>query len=74
MRRLFWNMPIKTPALHGTKVPCGKASGFILQHKNEKSVYVAGQAQAVVVANSGHNFEEKQNQKDLYNDINTFLQ
>ena len=31
---------IKTPALHGTKVPCGKASGFILQHKNEKSVYV----------------------------------
>jgi L-ascorbate metabolism protein UlaG (beta-lactamase superfamily) len=33
---------IKTPALHGTKVPCGKASGFILQHKNEKSVHVAG--------------------------------
>lgn len=33
---------IKTPALHGTKVPCGEASGFILQHKNEKSVYVAG--------------------------------
>ena len=26
---------IKTAALHGTKVPCGKASGFILQHKNE---------------------------------------
>ncbi|MBR2273666.1 MAG: MBL fold metallo-hydrolase [Alphaproteobacteria bacterium] len=33
---------IKTPALHGTKVPCGEASGFILKHKDEKSVYVAG--------------------------------
>ena len=33
---------IKTPALHGTKVPCGEASGFILNHKDEKSVYVAG--------------------------------
>ena len=33
---------IKTPALHGTKIPCGPASGFILEHKNEKSIYIAG--------------------------------
>lgn len=33
---------IKTPGLHGTKTPCGPASGFILQHKQEKTVYVAG--------------------------------
>lgn len=33
---------IKTPGLHGTKTPCGPASGFILQHQQEKTVYVAG--------------------------------
>ncbi|HML34904.1 MBL fold metallo-hydrolase [Sporomusa sphaeroides] len=32
----------KTPGCHGTKAPCGPASGFILQHKEEKTIYVAG--------------------------------
>lgn len=33
---------IKTPGRHGTKLPCGPASGFILQHEQEKTIYVAG--------------------------------
>ncbi|VBB09348.1 metallo-beta-lactamase [Lucifera butyrica] len=33
---------IKTPARHGVIKPCGPASGFILQHEQEKTIYVAG--------------------------------
>lgn len=33
----------------------------------------SGNIQSVVVSNSGHNFESRQNLKDLYRDIDTFL-
>ena len=33
---------IKTPGCHSIKLPCCPASGFILQHKQEKTIYVAG--------------------------------
>ena len=32
----------KTPALHGTLVPCGEACGVIFEAKGEKTLYVAG--------------------------------
>lgn len=33
---------MKTPALHGTKKPCGPACGFIFQAAGEKTLYIAG--------------------------------
>ncbi len=33
---------LKTPGCHGTIVPCGPSCGFILQHPDEKTLYVAG--------------------------------
>ena len=33
---------IKTPARHGTIVPCGPASGVLLQAPGEKTLYIAG--------------------------------
>ncbi|MBQ7586133.1 MAG: MBL fold metallo-hydrolase [Desulfovibrionaceae bacterium] len=33
---------IKTPGRHGTKIPCGPASGVIFRHPKEKTLYVAG--------------------------------
>ena len=32
----------KTPALHGTVVPCGDACGVVFEAKGEKTLYVAG--------------------------------
>lgn len=32
----------KTPALHGTEVPCGDACGFVVKSEGEPTVYVAG--------------------------------
>lgn len=32
----------KTPALHGTVVPCGDACGLIFEHPSEKILYLAG--------------------------------
>ena len=32
----------KTPALHGTAVPCGDACGVVFEAKGEKTLYVAG--------------------------------
>ncbi len=32
----------KTKALHGTVVPCGEACGVIFEHKNEDTLYLAG--------------------------------
>ena len=33
---------IKTPGRHGTKIPCGPASGVIFQTQGEKTLYVVG--------------------------------
>ncbi len=33
---------IKTPGLHGTKIPCGPSCGVIFDHPSEKKLYVAG--------------------------------
>ncbi len=33
---------VKTPARHGTRVPCGEASGVVFRAENEKTLYVAG--------------------------------
>lgn len=33
---------IKTPGLHGTKIPCGPSCGVIFEHQKEKKLYVAG--------------------------------
>ena len=32
----------KTPGRHGTKIPCGPASGVIFEHPEEKKLYLAG--------------------------------
>lgn len=32
----------KTPALHGTKIPCGPACGVLFSHPSEKKLYIAG--------------------------------
>lgn len=32
----------KTPALHGTEIPCGDACGFVVSAAGEPTVYVAG--------------------------------
>ena len=33
---------IKTPGLHGTKIPCGPSCGVIFKHASEVTLYVAG--------------------------------
>lgn len=33
---------IKTKAVHGTKIPCGDACGYIFRNPTEKTLYVAG--------------------------------
>lgn len=33
---------IKTPGLHGTKIPCGPSCGVVFEHPSEKKLYVAG--------------------------------
>ena len=39
----FGNMTLyKTPARHGTVIPCGDSMGVILQAQNEKTLYITG--------------------------------
>lgn len=33
---------VKTPGLHGTRIPCGPSCGVIFEHPAEKKLYVAG--------------------------------
>lgn len=33
---------VSVPARHGTKIPCGPACGVVLQHPDEKTLYLAG--------------------------------